>query len=84
MKYNPNILTAIAAVVLSVVFLSVVYGAGLLAGHSQGKADELAKWRQLVLPLGMSIIKRYDPITGEAKLVLTKDDGQTTIMEVKP
>jgi hypothetical protein len=79
MKDKLNILTAITTIVLI-----AVYGAGLLVGHAQGKADELARWRQIVIPLGLSLAKRYDPITGEAKMVLIKSDGQTTVLEAKP
>lgn len=77
---NTNNLAPITFAIAVVALLSAL---AYVAGREDGKASELARWKQLVLPLGMSLVKRYDPITGEARMLIIKDD-KTTVLEIKP
>lgn len=69
------------------IVIALVFGAflaGLATGEYRGKRVALEIWQQVAGDMGMAIVTRYDPITGNPRLVLIGKDGSRSILETKP
>ena len=72
-----------------IVIGSILAIAGTIAGYSlglaKGKRVALEMWQQAAGDLGMSMVTRYDPITGAPRMVLIDRQGRGAVrMEIKP